>query len=95
MSPSRNKGDILSYMYLRLKDETVLDEAFLYIQTNNNIRLFVAAKELTEHNEQFSRMYRMTTVTYEELIRIISPQIIKRMQCSSAEERITHIFNVR
>ena len=63
-----------------------------YIQRNINCRLFVAAKGLTEPDEKFQCMYRMTKVMFHELVMVISPAITRQntnmRECVSAGERI-------
>lgn len=63
-----------------------------YLGRSIHYRLNIAARDLSEADERFSDMYRMTKTTFKELVRIVTPGIIKTntymRECIGAEERI-------
>ena len=63
-----------------------------YLKINNDKRLFIAAKQMTESDDKFRSFYRMSKATFNELLQIVAPLIQKQntnmRECVSPEERI-------
>ena len=63
-----------------------------YLKNNNDKRLFIAAKQMTESDDKFRSFYRMSKATFNELLQIVAPLIQKQntnmRECVSPEERI-------
>ena len=63
-----------------------------YLKINNDKRLFIAAKQMTESDDKFRSFYRMSKATFNELLQIVAPLIQKQntnmRECVSPAERI-------
>jgi len=88
-----DEEDIIDYYQYR-KLRRIQREHWVhpYIKENSNLRLFVAAQELSQTDRKFIAFYRMSKETYQELDRMVGPFLEKMntnmRECVPAGERI-------
>lgn len=88
-----DEEDIIDYyQYRKLRRLQREHWVHPYIKENANLRLFVAAQELSQTDRKFIAFYRMSKETYQELARMVGPFLEKMntnmRECVPAGERI-------
>lgn len=92
---SSDEEDLLLLNFLRRRKKNKKRRKFWvhpYIYRNHNRRLFIAAKELAEHDSKFQTFYRMSKNTFKDLMLMVGPALQKQntnmRECVSSEERL-------